>query len=148
MKELSPLEKLDAVLKALEKHHSEKHHDLISMQQILDIEYPQVKFGETFFILKKLVKDGYLDAKDVKIPNTETLNTYYLVNFDGRIFNQLGGYTKREKIINSELNTAKLLNWAIAISGGMAAIYYLLEILKSYIIPLFQSCSTSYFRGY
>ena len=142
MKELSPLEKLDAVLMALEKHHSEKHHDLISVQQILDIENPQVKWGETSFILKKLVRDNYIDARDVKIPNTESYNTYYMINFDGRILNQSGGYYRKFTKEKSLLRRIRLQNILLAFGAVVAGIYYLKEIVMFLIRLLFPSCST------
>jgi hypothetical protein len=134
------LKKLDTVLKCLEKHHSERHHTLISIQEILNKENPEIKWGETLFILNKLNKDGYVDTKEIKIPNTESTEIYYNINFEGRIFNEQNGYVGQndeknkftaiasaQRQANSRMIT--LTRW-IAIATCIAAVYYFLEILK------------------
>ncbi len=136
------LEKLDTVLKCLEKHHSEKHHNLISIQEILDKEQPEVKWGETLFILKKLAKDGYIDTREISIPDSASTEIYYNINFEGRILNEENGYVaknnslqaisslqKRQSILNEKLY--RLTIW-VAVGTVIAAIYYGIEIIKDF----------------
>jgi len=139
---LTLLEKLDTVLKCLEKHHSEGHHTLISIQIFLDKEQPEVKWGETLYILKKLAKDGFIDTKEIPIPHTASIETYYNINFEGRILNEEKGYVSKNNALQAistmqqrQATLYERIYWltvAIAIGTTVAAIYYGVEILKNF----------------
>lgn len=106
--------------------------------------------------LKKLSKDGYVIEKYKKIvtqkSNIQKTNTYYYydISFDSMFFIKNGGYRQEALVaqrkedeyvlVNAEqkLHASSLLRaneklafltWIIAIGTGIAAIYYLLEIL-------------------
>lgn len=129
------LKKLDVVLKCLEKHHSERHHTLISIQEILDKENPEVKWGETFFILNKIAMDGFIDTKELPIPDTASKEIYYNINFEGRVFNEQGGYTNRrnqDRLTKVNQIFLVVLTFLIAVGTLVAGWYYVIEIWKSY----------------
>lgn len=103
----------------------------------------------------KLVKDGYVNQESEKttdqIFNTPRTNHYYKISFEGLFFIKNGGYKnqnleiqkkeiKYEKIQSEQSRQARslvrlnywlvVLTWVIAIGTFVAALYYLLEILK------------------
>ena len=134
------LKKLDATLICLQKHHKEKHHNLISIATILQTEQPDIDFGEIKSILNKLKKDGFIDTQEIPIPTTDSTEIYYNINFEGRIFNEQGGYDRRNEQ-NNELTVLRKqqhslqvqnrnLTIAVAIGTTVAALYYGLEIFK------------------
>lgn len=140
---MTSLEKLDIVLLCLEKHHSEKRHDLISIAQILDKEKSGVEFGEINSILIKLQKDGYVHIQETAIGD------FFMITFEGRVFNEQGGYVEMQQEKNriSLLEAAQraanvrmvLLTRIVAIGTSVAALYYLLEMVK-YFWHLFHGC--------
>lgn len=107
----------------------------------------------------KLVKDGYVNQESEKTTdplfNSPRTNNYYRISFEGLFFIKKGGYenqnleNKKKEIeyekIQSEqkrqaLNLVRLnywlvvLTWVIAIGTFVAALYYLIEILKFFEI--------------
>jgi hypothetical protein len=130
---LTLLEKLDAVLICLEKHHKEKHHNFISIATILQSEQPEINFGEITFILNKLKKDGFIDTQEIPIPTTDSTEIYYNINYEGRIWDEQGGYTNQKtQDLLSRANQKVLvfLTWIIAIATAVAAVYYGIEVWK------------------
>lgn len=138
---MSPLEKLDIVLLCLEKHHSERHHNFISIAGILQEEHPEIDFGEIQSALNKLVKDGYVEIREVG--RESITDIYYMITFEGRIWKEQGGY-QCEKKENDRINALAdaqqeasvrmvLLTRIVAIGTSVAAIYYLLEVVKYFL---------------
>ncbi|WP_026452135.1 hypothetical protein [Aequorivita capsosiphonis] len=107
----------------------------------------------------KLVKDGFVNQESEKTTdplfNSPRTNNYYRISFEGLFFIKEGGYenqnqeTKKKEIeygkIQSEQkrqarNLVRLnywlvvLTWVIAIGTFVAALYYLMEILKFFEI--------------
>lgn len=108
----------------------EKNADFKSMK----LMEPQIEV-----ILRKLVKDGYVDKTlyvvDIEGKEFEPSRDEFTINFDGLVFHEQGGYINQyNKERRAEL-TSTIINYTIAISGGIAAVYYLLEIFKNYIVP-------------
>lgn len=98
---------------------------------------------ETQSILGKLVKDGYAKLELVDdigenydpyaIVNTN--HSEYSITFEGLVFLEQNGYTGKHRKEQSQIKRNNILNFFIAFSGTIAAIYYLLEIIKNYILP-------------
>ncbi len=103
-------------------------------------------------ILEQLTIDGYL------IENKEReWDKIYSISFKGKIFSKNGGYSELERTKNAENirvgNVEKRqrayesnmvrLTWILAIGTTVAAIYYLLEIIKHHVSNLDLSVLTS-----
>jgi hypothetical protein len=100
---MTEIEKLDAVLLSLQKHHS-KMLIYDKLFNALTLDYPKVEFhGDVLFILDKLKRDGYVDFRTDLL---EDGGTVYMINYDGRMFNALGGY--KQQIINADLQSKKV----------------------------------------
>lgn len=130
---MTSLEKLDAVLKSLEKHHSEKHHDFMAVLEDLNKDKSGIDFGELTYILKKLHTDNFIDIREVPVKGNAKPDEYYYINFNGRVFNEQKGYTNQK--IQDRLSRAnqKVLVWLtliIAVGTLVAALYYGIEIWK------------------
>ena len=91
---MNHLEKLDAVLKLLEKYHSEGYKDLIRVHAMLQKEYPAEEFWGTLgFMLEELEANGHVK---VLKPFNDGSNAY-VITYKGRIFNHFEGYNKKWK---------------------------------------------------
>ena len=146
MAELTPLEKLDAVLFVLEKYHQPQSigkpegEDAITIMQLLHSEGKEIHPNELHFILRKLEDDKLI------YNNNDTENHYYSINFNGRIFKEQGSYVqKRNEAVaeNIRLEAAERsakanriatfwLTLVVAAGTLVAAWYYSIEIWKYY----------------
>jgi len=94
MKELSPFEKLDAVLKGLADRERSQHFH----KSIADITFVVDNIVDVEIILKKLIKDGYADKMD-RPPSNDALpwlsDRIYSLTFEGALLIQQGGYFKK-----------------------------------------------------
>ena len=141
---MTSLEKLDAVLKSLEKHNSERHHDFMAVLEDLKKDKSGVDFGELKAIVKKLHKDELIDIKEVPVKGNANPDEYYYINFDGRVLNEQNGYVgqKTEKIrlttlAERQASLTSGLFWltvVLAVSTAVAALHYGLEI-RTYFCP-------------
>jgi len=82
-------------------------------------------------ILEKMVDDKLLHFNED--PNRFEIG-YFRLTFAGRLFYLEGGYMGKYKRDHRAQITSTILNWAIAIGGGVAALYYLLEIIVHIIL--------------
>jgi len=86
--------------------------------------YPLIEKYVIIEILEKLTKDGYL----LSTPDEKRFeHNYYRLTFEGRLFSSTGGYTAQKDNRSKLTNT--VLQWTIAITGSVAAYYYILQII-------------------
>ena len=89
---MNNLQKLDAVLLAMEKYHSNGYMDFMRIVNILLEEHPNEEFfGVLLVILDELENDGYIMFRDGLLENKERV---YMITFKGRVFNEMRGYWK------------------------------------------------------
>jgi hypothetical protein len=141
MEELSPLEKLDAVLACLDKYRTEKPMELPSLNETLKRDTGVDFWGELISILRKLEKDEYIYIRGGLWGDGTNI---YLITFEGRIYLEQGGYTQqriKENAENIRLNKIEnnqrlhrvlitILTVVLAIGTSIAAVYYLHELSK------------------
>lgn len=139
------LEKLDTVLKSLEKHHSERHHDFIAVLEDLEKDKTNIDFGELTYILNKLHKDGLIDIKKVPIKGNAEPTDYYYINFEGRLLNELDGYSnkflqeKRQQEYTDQLAKSTLAtNKSVALTNKIQIVALILTIAIAAIGAIFQ----------
>lgn len=123
-KKLAPLQQLDLALESLSDHSDtwltlENVTSFVSLNSEDDAEF------HVFDILQKLVKDEY--AKQFIIDGEEPR---YAITFDGHYWLSTGGYIGNDKRIKSKENQLLFIQIVIAITGAIAAIYYVIEIYK------------------
>jgi len=147
--QLEPSEKLDAVLKHLNTIYPARSPSL----GITDILNKAKNLGwgtrHVDSILNKLINEGYVEFEVQEkmsrgISGHKNTETFYQITFDGQEFIERGGYTRQRqvdlKFASEEENLKTLENrlkkktviqnrWLVAI-GSVAAVYYLLEIVK------------------
>lgn len=152
---IDEIEILDGILKYLLSNGNDTFLNIESdikqkSQFFKDIEKTTI---ESAFI--KLVKDGYVNqtekTRGMNMNKTPYVVECYTISFEGIFFIKIGGYhqaliedqrkANEYELLNAEqklhatallsLNQRMvLLTWAIAIGTGIAALYYLLEILS------------------
>lgn len=126
MENLTLVERLDALLEfiVIEKDN----------HGIVDFYTDNYKRG--IELSDKLERDGYI--KRVTKTSSGLTQVDNTATIEGRIFYSLGGYKQHFK--NNKIKLLNLRLQALAVIGGgiFAALYYSLEILKSYAMPLFQ----------
>lgn len=135
---LSPLEKLDWVLKEIANNSHPinsspdiSHQDLYSILTqngfntgiILDYE----------LIIKKLKKDGYIEES---VRSSDIY--YYSITLEGKILLQRNGYTQQEKDRIRERRNLNLVNFCLAVGTALAGVFALIEMIKM--------CLTSFFH--
>jgi hypothetical protein len=143
------LEKLDKVLSFFVTSPSAKGYSNLELilkrlweENILTPEGLEIQK-----ILNKLAKDGYVDYRDHEVYEQtgafagKKVERVYSVTWEGIYFHDIGGYSQsfheKRRLTNLETNVQKLNKRAyfftliIAIGTSIAAIYYLIEILKS-----------------
>lgn len=147
--EINPLFKLDVVLMFLYV----KSSFIISLEEIQTGVFDQIKSDqvEISLILKKLLKDEYIEKQEVTeqkdkhlLKPTEYTVTYYNINFNGKIFLKQGAYTLEDvrfREQNKKLETLKfdqikrdeflkILTIWIAAGAIVASLYYSIEIYR------------------
>ena len=139
MEQLTPIQKIDTVLKCLWENNS-KRLNLEEIATILNREKSGVDFGEINNILDKLYQDG-----KIKMEMTQEREYYYRVTFEGSLFIEQGGYTQQqtERDYNAKLaaNLRRLqyhtwwLTVVIAVGTTVAAVYYAIEVYKYFSCP-------------
>jgi hypothetical protein len=156
MKELSSIGKLDMVLKFLAVDpkalaYISDANIFSELKKVNDGLKNQNDFGsELIRILKKLIKDGYVDRIDIEsnhypidVKNPHTI-AHYLITFEGKVFYDFGGYNEKikedkagdKRISDLEKSQAKMakaqfrINLTIAVAAIIATIYYSIEICK------------------
>ena len=138
---LTNIQILDRVLKffattTVEPLHFSVISNLFNSELVLDEGF-MVSEKELQTIINKLVKDGYVIHQ---FAHTDAgIDVYmYRITFEGQFLYDNGGYDKKIKLQNSSLKSARIINGTIAITGSIVALFYLLETIKHYIMPLFQ----------
>jgi hypothetical protein len=96
-----------------------------------------IDYNEMYMILDKLIQDKQV----LQMHRGDELQNVKL-SYKGKLTNELGGYYERYRKDNQAKVTSVVINYTIAISGSIAAIYYLLEIFKNYILP---QCNCLYY---
>ncbi|GAA3988151.1 hypothetical protein [Mucilaginibacter dorajii] len=147
MQQISPIIKLDVVLGYMANKQPPTHETSHKISKTVNIE-----LNELQLILNKLIKDGYVDFEDEVLHDTAIISPSgkpairrsYIISFEGLFFFQNhGGYKshaennlsqqsrleklERQQRKNNERLT-KLTFW-IALASGVAAVYYIIEIL-------------------
>jgi hypothetical protein len=125
-KQLTPIQSLDAILEFMASHWARgKSTDGELYTMFMKRNQIEMEPGYFLKVLERIVKDRYIN-KELQDPfkeigNTALLRNYYSINFDGELFNQLGGYTAEasnttlkmrieEERLNRAENNAKRLN--------------------------------------
>jgi len=147
MQQISPITKLDIVLAYMSNKQPPNHETIQKISKIINIE-----LNELQLILNKLIKDGYVDFKDEALHDTISaqftgraeIKRTYIISFEGLFFFQNhGGYKKQtENNLSQQVRLEKLetqqrknneklttLTFWIALASGVAAVYYIIEIL-------------------
>jgi hypothetical protein len=124
-KKLSPLERLDLVLKSIAQHSNPD----IDMQMLYS-RITQNNFNSAFVdgwigvdkAVKKLLKDGFIseairDAThiDEKGEKTEYKIAWYSITFEGEVFLEQGGYISRSRKETILADLQSVQTWAIAV---------------------------------
>jgi hypothetical protein len=150
----NPNELLDIVLKGL-LFNKPPIHTALEIQTFLSsklIDGKSVALDEVEIIqiLEHLVKDGYCKPEDREISYVMQTGTYkrtvrhYIITFEGKFFIADGGYCVKTRRLQEEQKEKLSLqtlearlkekgvrqNFWLIVIGSIAAIYYLIEILK------------------
>ncbi|MDT3403546.1 hypothetical protein [Mucilaginibacter terrae] len=129
MTSLTPIQKLDAVL------------DFISKRDLIDVHEMankiNVDYNECFEILERLKDDKNIKPNSKQGNSLEPAYTWYSITFDGRLLNQTGGYKGKFDRENKFNPLQKLKVGLLNAAAVIAGLYYLLEIIRIYIAPLF-----------
>ena len=143
-KELTSIEKLDAVLNVLDDSYKAQiaKHITVPIGQLpleeiilfLNNFFIQIYRYDLNLILNKLMKDDFVDQ------GIDSHKTVYSISIEGSVFYEQGGYQQRileanqakynlsyQISLSNKLN--RLTGW-IAFGTSVAAVYYLLEIVK------------------
>ncbi len=153
-KVLTPLERLDKVITYLNENLIRPVHTLMEISMGLKKEKTEIENSELLLILNKLEQDKFIEvenreAKHTTAPDKEeiiTIESYFSITFEGRLFNQEGGYARKKAREDIELNRLKTLEQnerkqakglvflqiIIAIGTAIASFYYILEIIKDF----------------
>jgi len=93
-------------------------------------------------LIDKLLEDGFIITFQMDVVKNGIINpavSHYTPTFKAFFLREdSGGYQGRHRQQAAKSVTSAVLNWSIAIGGGVAAIYYLLEIITKYVAPFFQ----------
>lgn len=136
---LTPLQKLDKVLKILNDYHLEKINPNIA--ELLLKADDQITLSDSYLVLNKLIADKYTIAIHDESVNAIAMDkeVTYKITFDGLVFIEQGGYQIEQELISSErtriestiifqreqtLYLNRLTFW-IAVASCIAAVYYL-----------------------
>lgn len=146
----NPLHELDITLKALDE--TKGYPNSGSVNYIVDVlrkDYEEVEFHKVYRIFEYLVQDGYLIRRD-ELGYSNIYDKIYEITFEGEYFLFLGGYTQKQRDIESERNKQDQLterikkneerlvafNKWVAIGGGgilfMEIIKFIWELYKYY----------------
>ena len=153
---LGPLEKLDRVITYLNENLVRPVHNLNEISDGLKKEGTETELSELLLILNKLNQDKFINIenrqiKHITAPDIEeiiTIELYFSITFDGRIYSQEGGYTRKKEKEDIELGRLKtleqnermqakgliILQLIIAIGTAIASLYYIMEMVKSFLI--------------
>jgi len=131
---LSPIQKLDKVLKILSENTSNTF-----ILFIVDKSNAKISGADATLVLGKLEKDGYVKYFDGNAAGTTFYSALgYSITFEGLVFYQQGGYERKLSI--GVLNENRLWrNDTLLIRGtwfaGIAAIFLLLWQVYIYYYP-------------
>ena len=137
-KVLTPIEELDRVLSSIKNKknaNSYAIHQRVIIEQGVTEEKISITADKTEKILSKLVKDGFIS--EIYVPETGSWPTYD-ITFEGSVFLEQGGYKQQKRKTDAEIARTKIINITIAVTGGIAALYYLFEIARVYVAPVWQ----------
>jgi hypothetical protein len=137
MNSLSPIQKLDVVLKFLSNDRGYADISYIikglTKKEELKNEFPG---DDTIRVLDKLIKDGFVQYEDrptsrtALFTNDPELIRVYWISFDGKVFNEEDGYKRKQKNDRIELLYKNATTFALIFGGVAAGVYYTVEILK------------------
>lgn len=158
------LEILDAILKYILKNGNNSFGFIKKDDKLKSTFSQEVENNTLASAFIKLEKDGYINSYLKKVglnlDNTPRTVDYYNISFEGIFFIKNGGYEKElQKNQKAEIEFVELkkrqflleekhssiqcqllfLTWVIAIGTFVAAIYYLIEVLKFF--GVLNSCS-------
>lgn len=133
------LKELDTVLKILSNIPDYSVLNEYIKTEAVKIDKSLV-YSNVQLVLDKLVRDEYVELNEPVGPydGNNKSKRRYQITFEGLVFIEQGGYNKQLEITNKDLTRSKYFNWAIAIGGGTATVYYGLEILHHYFEPIWQ----------
>jgi hypothetical protein len=95
-------------------------------------------------VLTKLIKDGYVSMTKVVHPTDSTIpeTAFYTITWEGKLYYLTGGYNQLfeekerlkilEAIQNQQRKALYFLNLVIAAGTSITAVYYALEILRTF----------------
>ena len=109
------LQKMDNVLDYLD-NENDRFERIDIIQSKLEFQYTK---KELELILNKLYKDGYIDEKTFNAFD-KIFITQYRINYDGKMFNLLDGYSAQYKT-NRMTNTRASVSEICIILGGIGA---------------------------
>jgi hypothetical protein len=138
---LTPFRKLDEVLNIMCPRNNDPAgvFNRVSVMNILktSFDFTDKEAGEISNqmpqILDKLDKDGYI-MYDLERYNKENLEfkgaafKWYMVTFDGELFNSKGGYRKQSRNKRIELWFKGAVTFSLIFGGVAAGVYYLVEL--------------------
>jgi hypothetical protein len=87
-------------------------------------------------ILGKLVLDNYIEYKEVQYMNIPIFA--YFSTLEGRLFIEAGGYVSQIEKDKQDSISNLFRNGIIQFGAATAGAYYLLEIARIYVVPIFQ----------
>lgn len=120
---MNDLKLLDNILKQLKEKTTTEP---ISMEHVFwyDNNLFNTDSRTRFTVMNKLCKDGYADHKLVN-----NITSFY-ITFDGLVFIERGGYTKQLQKEKQRKKLNDVLAITIAVSGIVASIYYVVELVN------------------
>jgi hypothetical protein len=149
--ELTPIQKLDAVLDSLELYSEQ----INNIQRILRLKLEPATLYEVRAIINKLMKDGYAEEIKAKLPqpafyDSNNLEAGYIISykitFEGMYLKSSGGYQglqnqkdaeniRLEKIERKVMANQRFLTWLtviVAVSAAATVVYYAVELYWRY----------------
>ncbi len=146
--------KLDTILRVLLRNLPTYMTQLEIENKISKIEVHDHMWLEMHLIIDKLIDDGYVKKYIISVVNLNTKDSvdtpHFEITFKGKMFIQEGGYEGHYlKLASESIRLGKLdenqkstnenmvfLTRVVAFGTTVAAIYYLLEVLKYFcVIP-------------
>jgi hypothetical protein len=130
MQNISPAKQLDDVLNYIVKTN------VLVLDELLFDKFNNLTQKEIHEIVGKLASDNLIEIKTHVYEEKEYFS--YDSTFKGRALLEAGGYV-RKNTIDEKNAFNQLLNSRLVTFGAVfAGAYYLMEILRLYIVPLFQ----------
>lgn len=138
MKPKSAIEKINSVLYYFKPGKPNQGLEIFTIHEDIRAMHPEIDSLELREILVKLVKDQYLRRDEFKGVQTNIGimdKVYYYLTFEGELFQLHGGYKKQYRNNKLKVFNIRVQALAVVIGGFAAAVYYVLEILRIYILP-------------